>query len=230
MSNKKGWANETPVAATAHFNTEQEQFWAGQFGDDYVRRNRGAQWIASNVAFCARVLQRTEQVRSVIEFGANIGLNLQAIRLLLPEVKLTAVEINEKAVTELHELPGIEVHHQSILDYTGKEPHDLVLVKGFLIHLNPDTLPQVYDLLHRSSARYICLAEYYNPTPVEVPYRGHSHELFKRDFAGEMLDRFQNLHLLDYGFVYRRDPHFPQDDLTWFLLRKGRETRGGNHA
>ena len=25
----------------------------------------------------------------------------------------------------------------------------------------------------------------------------------------------------DYGFVYRNDPLFPQDDLTWFLLEKG---------
>jgi len=44
--------------------------------------------------------------------------------------------------------------------------------------------------------------------------------LFKRDFAGEMLDRYPALKLLDYGFVYRRDPLFPQDDMTWFLLEK----------
>jgi hypothetical protein len=28
------------------------------------------------------------------------------------------------------------------------------------------------------------------------------------------------LRLVDYGFVYRRDPAHPQDDLTWFLLEK----------
>ena len=212
------------------FATEQEEFWAGQFGDDYASRNRGAQWIANNAAFFARVLQRTEPVRSVIEFGANIGMNLQALRLLLPAAKLAAVEINEKAVTELRELAGVQVHHESILHYTGKERHDLVLIKGVLIHLNPESLPQVYDLLHRSSGRYICLAEYYNPTPVTVPYRGHSHKLFKRDFAGEMLDRFSDLQLVDYGFVYRRDPHFPQDDLTWFLLKKDQEDGGDTHA
>lgn len=210
--------------------TEEEKFWAGQFGDDYANRNRGAQWVASNAAFFARVLQRTEPICSVIEFGANIGLNLQALRLLLPEAKLSAVEINEKAVGELRGLPGVQVHHESILHYTGNERHDLVLIKGVLIHLNPESLPEVYDLLHRSSARYICLAEYYNPTPVTMPYRGHSQKLFKRDFAGEMLDRFSDLQLVDYGFVYRRDPHFPQDDLTWFLLRKHREDKGEAHA
>jgi spore coat polysaccharide biosynthesis protein SpsF len=89
-----------------------------------------------------------------------------------------------------------------------------------LIHINPDRLQDVYDLLYKTSRRYICLAEYYNPTPVKVDYRGHKNKLFKRDFAGEMLDRFKDLELLDYGFVYHRDNNFPQDDLNWFLLRK----------
>ena len=35
-----------------------------------------------------------------------------------------------------------------------------------------------------------------------------------------MLDRFPDLRLLDYGFAYHRDPVFPQDDITWFLLEK----------
>jgi len=52
------------------------------------------------------------------------------------------------------------------------------------------------------------------------PYRDHTDRLFKRDFTGEMLDMFSDLELVDYGFVYRRDPIFPQDDITWFLLEK----------
>lgn len=204
------------------FKTEQETFWAGTFGDDYIARNRGPQWVANNLALFAGVLRRTEEIRSVIEFGANIGLNLAAIRLLLPGAKLTAVEINDKAVMELQKLTGVQIHNQSILDYTADVQYDLVLVKGVMIHFNPDKLPHVYDLIHRSCARYICLAEYYNPTPVALPYRGHMDKLFKRDFAGEMLERFPDLRLLDYGFVYRRDPNFPQDDLTWFLLERTR--------
>ena len=94
----------------------------------------------------------------------------------------------------------------------------MTLIKGVLIHINPQMLPRVYDLLYRVGKRYVCLIEYYNPTPVEVSYRGHSGRLFKRDFAGEMLERFEDLKLLDYGFVYHRDPNFPLDDVTWFLL------------
>lgn len=201
-------------------STPQEQFWAGEFGDDYTDRNRGPRWIASNLALFGRILASTRGVRSVLELGANRGLNLIALRQLLPDARLAAVEINARAVEELRQLPGIDVVHASLLDFRPASSSDLVLIKGVMIHLNPDVLPGVYDLLHAASARYICIVEYYNPSPVTVPYRGHSDRLFKRDFAGEILARHADLALLDYGFVYHGDPNFPQDDLTWFLLEK----------
>ena len=64
------------------------------------------------------------------------------------------------------------------------------------------------------------VAEYYNPTPVSINYRGHTDKLFKRDFAGEIMDMYPNLKLVDYGFIYHRDDAFPQDDITWFLMEK----------
>jgi pseudaminic acid biosynthesis-associated methylase len=201
------------------FKTEQEQFWAESFGDEYSARNVGDKWVANNTALFAKVLAHTKTVNSVIEFGANIGLNLHAIRRLLPSVALSAVEINNKAVEELKLIDDIEVYAQSILDFVPNTQYDFVLIKGVLIHINPDNIAQLYDLLHKSSKCYICVAEYYNPSPVEVTYRGHKNKLFKRDFAGEMLDRFDDLRLVDYGFVYHRDL-FPQDDTTWFLLEK----------
>jgi pseudaminic acid biosynthesis-associated methylase len=93
-----------------------------------------------------------------------------------------------------------------------------------LIHINPDRLRSVYETLHKASSRLILVCEYYNPTPVAIPYRGHADRLFKRDFAGEMLDAFPDLRLVDYGFAYRRDPAFPQDDITWFLMEKANRT------
>ena len=202
------------------FSTPQEQFWAGQFGDDYTDRNTGARWVASNLALFSRILAATVGVRSVVEFGANRGLNLLALRQLLPDARLSAVEINAKAVEALRQLSWLDVTHASLLDFKPAVPSDLVLVKGVLIHLNPDVLAGVYELLRAASSRYICIVEYYNPSPVTIPYRGHTDRLFKRDFAGEILAMYPDLRLLDYGFVYHSDPNFPQDDLTWFLMEK----------
>lgn len=203
------------------YKTEQEAFWAGEFGDDYLDRNQGVELVAANLALFAKVLARTCEVASVLEFGSNLGLNLVALRHLLPQAALSAIEINRKAVDQLERLGFLDrIYHQSILDFALDSPRDLSLIKGVMIHLHPEVLPQVYDLLYRSSRRYILIMEYYNPTPVEVRYRGHAGKLFKRDFAGEMLDRHRDLQLLDYGFCYQRDAMFANGDGTWFLLEK----------
>jgi spore coat polysaccharide biosynthesis protein SpsF len=201
--------------------TEQEVFWQGEFGNDYTIRNRGSQSVAANTVLFGDVLAHTRDVRTVLELGSNIGLNLSALRRLLPEAHLSAVEINEQAAAELTTgNPDVEVHLASILDFSPSQTWDFVFTKGVLIHISPDKLPQVYDLMYRCSSRYVLVAEYYSRQPAEVTYRGHSGKLFKRDFAGELLDRFSDLALVDYGFTWHRDPNFPQDDISWFLMDK----------
>ncbi len=201
--------------------TEQEAFWEGDFGNEYTDRNRGASWVAANSAFFSKVLARTQPVKGVLELGPNIGLNLMALRHLLPTAKLSGVEINKKAASELQSnLRDVDLHVSSILDFQPEVTWDLVFTKGVLIHINPNKLPIVYELMYRASSRYLLISEYYNPKPTEVTYRGHAGKLFKRDFAGEILDKFPDLSLIDYGFVYHRDPNFPQDDMTWFLMEK----------
>jgi pseudaminic acid biosynthesis-associated methylase len=200
------------------FATEQEEFWAGAFGDEYTARNIGLDQIAANCALFSRILARTGLVNSVVELGANVGLNMRALRTLLPAAKLSAVEINDRAVAELRRIGNVEVVHGSLLDAIPAQA-EMALIKGVLIHIAPDSLSRAYERLYAAAGRWLVVAEYYNPTPIEVPYREHRNRLFKRDFAGELLDRYSDLHLVDYGFAYHRGP-FPQDDLTWFLLER----------
>lgn len=203
------------------FKTEQEAFWAGEFGTEYIQRNQGDVLLASNLDFFAKALRSTRQINSCIEFGANIGMNLKALSLLHPSIDAYAIEINAEAAQQLGTvIPQVNVYNSSILDFVPSRQWDLTLIKGVLIHINPDALSQVYDKLVASSGRYLMVAEYYNPAPVAIPYRGHSDRLFKRDFAGEIMDRHPQMQLVDYGFAYRRDPNFPQDDITWFLMEK----------
>jgi spore coat polysaccharide biosynthesis protein SpsF len=68
------------------------------------------------------------------------------------------------------------------------------------------------------------VCEYYSPAPLALPYRGHADRLFKRDFAGEIIDIYRDLELIDYGFAYHRDPVHPMDDLNWFLMKKRSES------
>jgi spore coat polysaccharide biosynthesis protein SpsF len=208
------------TSATPADRTPQEQLWAGEFGNDYIVRNRDGALLDSNRALFDKVLSHTRGVTSAIEFGANIGNNLRALRELMPAVELHSVEINATAAAEIQTWGGATVEVASLLDFVPSRQWDLSFTKGVLIHLPPQALPDIYDKLVAASSRYVMVCEYYNPTPVEVAYRGHEHALFKRDFAGEILDAHPELALVDYGFTYHRDPHHPLDDSTWFLMEK----------
>ena len=200
--------------------TEQELFWAGDFGSDYIQRRKTEEFLASNLSFFSQCLKKTSGIQTCIEFGSNIGINLNAIKLILPHIKQYAIEINSKAVEVLKtQIPNENIINSSILEFNPTRKWDLVLIKGVLIHINPEYLDSIYEKLVTSSSKYLLIAEYYNPTPIMVNYRGFDNKLFKRDFAGEMLDKFSNLKLIDYGFVYHRDNNFKQDDITWFLLK-----------
>jgi len=203
------------------YKTEQEDFWAGNFGTEYSGRNAGSELLAANLALFTKALAQSQGLSSCIEFGANIGMNLRALKLLYPKQVQYAVEINPAAAAELGNIISANhIYQTSILDFNSDRTWDLALIKGVLIHINPDFLLQVYDILYRAAGRYLLVCEYYSPTPVAINYRGHNDRLFKRDFCGEFLDRHKDFRLVDYGFCYHRDNNFPQDDVTWFLLEK----------
>lgn len=202
------------------FKTEQEEFWAGKFGDDYIKRNKSEEIIAGNINLFSKVLRKTYKINSVLEVGANIGLNLIALKYLLPRCNFTAVEINKNAYYELKKLQWVNSYNESILTFKREKKHDLTFTKGVLIHINPNDLEKVYKKLYNFSKKYILIVEYYSPIPVNINYRGHADRLFKRDFAGDMLNLYSDLNLIDYGFIYHLDTNFPQDDLNWFLLKK----------
>lgn len=206
----------------ANYKTEQEDFWAGDFGNQYIGRNNSEALIASNLNFFSNALRQAGKINSCIEFGANVGMNLHALRLLYPGINLAGIEINKEASEQLAKLIGQDnVLNSSIFDDVNLKPVDLSLIKGVLIHINPGMLSIVYEKLYAATKKFILVAEYYNPTPVAITYRGHSEKLFKRDFAGEIMAQFSDLFLVDYGFCYKGDLAFPQDDITWFLMRKG---------
>ena len=206
----------------SEFKTSQEKFWYGEFGDQYSSRVRGEKLLSSYISMHSSILKKIMGIKTIIEFGSNIGINLDAYRTLIPEAHLSAVEINPKAVLELKQNQNInKVYSQSLFDFKVDYQRDLVLIKTVLIHIDPSHLEKVYEILYNTSRKYICIAEYYSPYPDEVEYRGYRDKLFKRDFAGDMLDKFKDLCLtLDYGFIYHRDAIFPLGDVNWFLLEK----------
>lgn len=205
-----------------NFATSQEEFWAGKFGSAYINRNNSKEITSSNVVLFSSIITNLKKIDSVLELGCNVGLNLDALSLIDSNLTLSGVELNEEAAKIAANKKVATIHQKTIVEpFDLGATYDLTFSKTVLIHINPVKLPIVYENLVRHSRKYVLICEYYNPTPVTIDYRGHSEKLFKRDFAGELIDS-HGLRLVKYGFAYHRDNYLHhQDDATWFLLEKG---------
>ena len=200
---------------------EQEKFWASDFGDEYLERNKIEDLLPAKISLFSDIIKNLSPIKSLIEFGPNTGVNLIALKNLMPSANLNAVELNKKAVDALKNLKICNnIWQDSILKFNRQHIADLSFTSGVLIHLSPNHLSYAYETLYNSSNKYILICEYYNPSPVELSYRGHKQKLFKRDFAGELLSKYSDLALVNYGFRYYRDNNLPLDDITWFLMKK----------
>ena len=203
-----------------NFKTEQEDFWAGDFGNNYTIRNQSEEIINSNLFLFSQIIKHAPDVKSIVELGCNIGLNLQALNKINKQFKLCGYEINNLAAQQARNLNIAKIIEGTILDPLPIEyKYDISFTKAVLIHINPKELHNVYDNLYNLSKKYILVCEYYSLNPITIEYRGNVNKLFKRDFAGELIDKY-DLRLIDYGFIYHRDNYFSQDDFTWFLLEK----------
>ncbi|PWE17571.1 methyltransferase type 11 [Marinicauda salina] len=204
--------------------TQPIDVWRGEFGDEYTERNAADETaLHRRTRMWARWLDcfGTREPASILEVGCNLGLNLRALR-RLTDARLMAVEPNAGAIRRVIE-DGV-ADEDSVREGVGEAipfpdgAAELVFTAGVLIHVPPDNLPAVADEMHRVSSRFILVSEYFASEPEEKRYRGQDGLLFKRDFAGFFLDRFDDLEVVADGFLWKRTTGI--DDTTWALMEK----------
>ena len=199
--------------------TEQENFWEGEFGNEYTDRNNEI-IIKNNVNLFEKILKNIS-IKTIFEIGCNRGLNFKAIKLINQDISLNGLEINKYAYDILNsENICDNLYNDTIFNHNNTNKYNLVFTKGVLIHINPEKLNEVYKKMYDLSDKYILIAEYYSRDIREINYRGHNNKLFKRDFCNEIMTLYPELKIKDYGFIYHKDPLYPLDDITWFLLEK----------
>lgn len=203
---------------------KQEALWRNDFGDDYVDRNAVSDAhlaaLTTNWALVMRSMA-ARRPKTIFEGGANIGLNLRALR-RLTDARFIALEPNAKARQRLVDdgivAPGdIKDGLLNKIDLPN-DSVDLSFTSGVLIHVPPADLLASCRELVRISKRYVVAIEYFAAQPTEVPYRGHTEALFKRDFGAFYLENFPFLRVLDYGFAWK--PLTGLDNLTWWVFEK----------
>lgn len=193
-----------------------EELWGGEFGDEYVDRNAGA--YDQRAQFWTNLLTSYPCER-VLEVGCNVGGNLRWIAEHVPPRGVCGVDINEKALARLRqEHPEVNPHWSTARSLPYRDQwFDLVFTMGVLIHQPEATLPLVIGEMVRCSRRWVLAGEYYSTEVAEVPYRGHSGALFKRDYGKVFSDLFTELELVDQGFLSKEEGW---DDITWWLFEK----------
>lgn len=202
--------------------------WQGNFGAEYIERNRATADATSDAAIVFRRILETSgilsQVNSVLEVGASVGINLFGLRQVLgPKALLAAVEPNVLACEELRRNEDLRLAEVIESDAyripLSDESYDLVLTNGVLIHIPPDRLSQAMNEIVRISRSFVLCSEYFSHVPMEVPYRGQSGLLWKRDFGRAYLENNPELKVRNYGFLWQMEfPYF--DNLNWWLFEK----------
>lgn len=202
----------------------QVDFWRGEFGDAYTGRNVASpEQLQSRRALWAKILSHAigAPPRSILEIGANLGINLRALR-ALTSARFLAIEPNDKArarlvadgvVNEADVRGGIA----TAIDFPDGVA-ELAFTSGVLIHIHPDQHEASIREIYRCSSRWLVAIEYFSDTLESIRYRGHQERLFKRDFGGLWLDVFPDLRVAAYGFAWKRITGL--DNLTWWLFEK----------
>lgn len=203
------------------------QDWQGQFGESYLGRNQPTDETSAEAATVfGRILDDVrDEISSVLEVGANLGINLRGLRRVLrPEAALTALEPFAQAVAELRKQKDA-LGLSDVLEASAYEipvadgSFDLTFTNGVLIHVPPDRLATAMREIVRASRRFVLCSEYFSHTPVEIPYHGQSGMLWKRDFGQMYLDTCPDLRVHSYGFTWQAEfPHY--DNLNWWLFEK----------
>lgn len=196
------------------------EFWTGQDGDAYVDRNElNSKVIGQRVGMWRRVFDYVVHPYSVLEVGASVGINIAALRQVLPPVvKLYGLEPNDLARTKLkayHVADMVLNGSADNIDFIDNEI-DVVFTSGVLIHVEPTKLLASCQEMHRVASRYIVCAEYFSDQPQEIEYRGSY--IWKRDFGKFWLDNFEDLRPIGCGFEWRSLTGI--DNLTWWVFEK----------
>lgn len=190
---------------------DTKKVWAGEFGDDYHRRN----WVdwQKRVPFFKHILELTG-ARSVLEFGCGPGWNLSACKRAFTDVEVMGHEINEEAEEMARHAGLLGVRDWDYKMSTLPEA-ELVFTVGCLIHIPPADIEPTMKSLIDKSYKYVMAVEYEAAEETEIKYRGQMGLLWKRPY-GEMYQEL-GLSVVETGKL-QQDVGF--DNCRYWLMEK----------
>ena len=195
-----------------------EKFWAGEFGDQYQKRNR-VDWKKKMPFF--RQMIRMTGMTSVLEVGCGPGWNLRAIdQVSGMSVGVAGCDINETAIKQAQRalpMADFDIMPATAIEETYADAYfDLVMTAGLLIHVPPSEIKEVMRQIAALSDHYVLAIEYASLKEEEIDYRGHAGRLWRRPYGAMYADLGLNI---EYCAPLGPEQGFGEGCMAW-LLRK----------
>lgn len=216
--------------------TDQMKKWGSSFGQRYTERNPKTSKDTDDMYKNTIVgLTRTQlnreflsglKIDKILEVGSNVGAQL----LVLSDMgykNLYGIDLQEGAVDLAKSNTkgrDINIIKASAFDIPFKDGYfDLVFTSTVLIHISPDDIGKIMDEIYRCSKQYIFGYEYYSDRYTMIDYRGEKNLLWKADFPGLFLKRFDDLRIVKKKIYKRLDN--PDNSDVMYLLEKTRKEK-----
>ena len=173
------------------YSTEQEEFWAGTFGDEYTRRNHDSRRPCELLGDVVAHLEADRADRDGSRARLQRRPEPKGARSAPARRSVTCGRDQPRRCRGKRGPPGRRWSRIRFSSSSRRQSCDLVLIAGRSDPHRPrpswtksttscTQQPRAISVWRSTTAR----------CPIEVPYRGHRNRLFKRDFAGEILDRY----------------------------------------
>lgn len=204
--------------------THQLSKWKSDFGNLYTDRNNDDKLIPRSHLWYSMLTQMVQNMpSSVLEIGAGAGYNLSAIQGVYKginkDIKLTAVEPNEKARGLIKEIPDVSIiEKDSFCIEANNYSFDLSFTSGVLIHIHPDDIQKAMDEIYRVTKNYIVCIEYFSPELREIKYRGEDNLLWANDYGKLWMEGKRPLRVISWGFSWKLMTGL--DNVTWWIFEK----------
>lgn len=210
---------------------EQQEFWSGKEGDTWTKRLETIQsaynnWEADSGVKLKDLLQEffsgIPKDSQILEVGCGPGWVLKTLQ-DLNFTKLRGLDINAKAIQLAREThKNIEFQNVSIEEYRNIHTCDLVVTSAFLIHIHPDNLEKVMEIIYDTSLRYIFGRELSSTSPENCPIEGRKgkweNQYWTRRFKAKWLELYPDLKVVKYKLIPMMSKQYIQTEV--YLLEK----------
>ena len=210
-------------------NNEQEKFWKGNFGNNYISRNKFRNQKEFDNFYIRRYGETKKNInlkflkginknKPILEVGCNIGNQLKIFE-DIGFKKLFGIDINIKSLKKAKKNINLNIVESSGFDIPFKDNYfNLVFTNNVLIHIHPKNLDKIFDEIYRVSNKYIFGFEYFNDKLIEIKYRNYKNKLWKGDYANILLKKYKNLRLVKEKIYENKDEKNIYDKI--YLLKK----------